>query len=152
MKTARTIFLCIGLVIFAVLLIASITISVMDYIIDYRDSLERPDIYKVIIPVWTVSLLNFSLLHVPQLAVVLTLIRNGYVFLTPEAPKGRIIRCIISTVLAILVITVHTFIMYYDFIDLEYHVFSKVAFYLFLVAFIPLALGKKTRAKEIDSI
>lgn len=151
MKTARKIFLWVGLVIVAIAFIACIAISVMDYISEYRHSLEHPDIYKRgLVPVGALSLVNFSLLHIPQLAVALTIIRNGYVFLTPEAPKERIIRCIISTVLAVLVITVHTLITY-RFIDLEYAARATFALYLFPAAFIPLALGKKTRAKETDS-
>ena len=147
MKTVRKIFLYVGLIIFAITFVVFAKSSI-EYAIKAYNRALNDDIFG---PrgEWFWILLNISCTKVSFLVSELTLMRSGYVFLTPDTPKGRIIRCIISSVIALLVITLRTLIVF-DLIDFEYNVREMILLLLLPIAIISLALGKKTRAKEND--
>ena len=154
MKTARKIFLWVGIILLVITFIVCVTITVEYYTNAFHRALEYEDLYKG--GVVSDVVLVFLVMLMPVIIIELTLMRNGYVFLTPGAPKGRTIRCIVSSVLVLWVIIVGILLVlgYLDFKNHlnGYRMKSNFLFSLLPTAIIALALGKKTRAKEIDSI
>ena len=91
MKKVRSIFLCIGIIIFAISLIAFTIDSVTSAIISYRIALND-DIYGTS-GEWFWTFLNIIFFPIPFLLSEISLIRNGFVILTKEQPKVRKILC-----------------------------------------------------------
>lgn len=102
MKKVQTIFLCIGLLIFAVSFVVIAideTASAMKSIAIARED----DIYGAI-GEWFWICLNVVFIPIPFLLSELSLIRNGYILLKDSQPKAKKVLCIISSILALLVI------------------------------------------------
>ncbi|MEE1019110.1 MAG: hypothetical protein UH824_06490 [Acutalibacteraceae bacterium] len=103
MKKARTIFLCIGLLIFAVsfVVIAINTTNIAQEAYE-RATKENSG------PFWAAAnfTVSFEIIFfaIPFLLSELSLIKNGYTLLKDGQPKARKVLCIISSILALLAI------------------------------------------------
>ncbi len=154
MKKVRTIFLIIGLIAFAISFISA-SIGLAKYanecyaqeIVpgtegDLRNKFVTPDEYIFIALVIYVM---------PFILSELMLLKNFYVLLTPEQALSRIIFCVLSSVLAMLIIIVLIlwFIGYFD--HLRYDIGMDIIGSLIpclLLSFLLGLLGKRKRGQS----
>lgn len=103
MKKFQKIFICAGIIVIAV----SIVIIVIDFFNDTKNSYEyalENDAYKNISEFWFWCFLGNIFIKGPLILSEISLIKNGYIFLINEQTKLKKIRCLISSVLAIVVL------------------------------------------------
>ena len=140
MKKVRSIFLCIGIIMFAISLIAFTLDSVTSAISSYRIAL-KDDIYGSS-GEWFWIFCNIILIPIPFLLSEISLIRNGFVILTKEQPKVRKILCCFSSVLALFVIIMIILVEKGIF---EYAVMNRILFALWPVLIVSFVLGRKQK-------
>ncbi len=138
MKIARTVILWLGLTLFVISFVILTIIMIQSSIVDYNQALED-DIYGTS-GFGFVVFVNIVMVPMPILLSELSLIRNVYVILTPNAPKGRLIRCCVSTALTLVAFFMIVFI---QIVEIEYRVGWSLALLSFAIAIVAIFLGIK---------
>lgn len=145
MKKVRSIFLCIGIIMFAISLIAFTIDSVTSAISSYRIAL-KDDIYGSS-GEWFWIFCNIILIPIPFLLSEISLIKNSFVILTKEQPKVRKISCCFSSVLALFVIIMIILVEkgIFKYAVNYYAVNNRILFALWPVLIVSFVLGRKQK-------
>lgn len=145
MKKVRKIFLCIGLIIFAVSLVAFVIDAIMSAINSYSIALED-DIYGTA-GEWFWICLNIVLIPIPFLLSEISLIKNGYILLTNVQLKKRKIFCTISSILALSVIVMILLVKNGCF---EYRASNTILLTLWPIVIASFVLGSIQKEKNLN--